>query len=158
MFAIVDVYNRGGASSMGIVLSLHERKPSLSTIARVAERRAGGPNSGGYIPCVGVKLIKKEGVEYYPGRIISEWHCAEIFGDERSIRSIENQALTYFDKDDLIAQLKLTGLGRPVKLDNGKRYNVILDENTVKKARKIGSGNLSEGLRLAVDKFEHQGE
>lgn len=154
MFAIVDVDNRGGASSLGTVLSLHERKPSLSTIARVAERRAGGPNSGGDIPCVGVKLIKKEDTEYYPGCIISERHCVEIYGEEKSIRSINDQALTYFDKDDLIAQLKLTGLGRPVKLDNGQRYNVILDENTILKARKIGSGNLSEGLRLAVNKFE----
>ena len=67
MFAIVDVDNRGGASSLEQYSRFTRGKPSLSTIARVAERRAGGPNSGGDIPCVGVKLIKKEDTEYYLG-------------------------------------------------------------------------------------------
>jgi len=38
---------------------------------------------------------------------------------------------------------------RPVSID-AKRVNVSLDESTINAARKIGGGNLSAGLRLAV--------
>lgn len=40
--------------------------------------------------------------------------------------------------------------GRPVTMKNGRRVNVYLDDSTVKRAKKIGGGNLSEGIRLAV--------
>jgi len=44
------------------------------------------------------------------------------------------------------------GSGRPKQDDAGKtdRYNVTLDKATVKKAKRIGNGNLSLGLRVAV--------
>jgi hypothetical protein len=38
---------------------------------------------------------------------------------------------------------------RPVSID-AKRVNVSLDESTINAARKIGGGNLSAGIRLAV--------
>jgi hypothetical protein len=149
MYAIVDVDNRGGAYSLGTIVSIHERKPTLSKIAAIALKRSGGPTSGGLIPHVGVKLKKREDV-YYVGLIINENHCDDIFGDEYSLNSIAEQALSYFDKNDLIIKSNAQGVGRPALLDNAKRYNVMLDESTVKHAKNIGKGNLSEGLRIAV--------
>lgn len=37
---------------------------------------------------------------------------------------------------------------------NKKRVNVTLGEETLKKAKEIGMGNVSMGLRLAVRDFE----
>jgi hypothetical protein len=44
------------------------------------------------------------------------------------------------------------GAGRKAedKAEGTKRYNVSLDDPTVKKAKKLGEGNLSLGLRKAV--------
>ena len=44
------------------------------------------------------------------------------------------------------------GSGRPKQDDAGKtdRHNVSLDRATVKKATKLGNGNLSLGIRVAV--------
>ena len=44
------------------------------------------------------------------------------------------------------------GSGRPTedKAGKTKRYNVSLDRETVRKAEKIGDGNLSLGIRKAV--------
>jgi hypothetical protein len=38
---------------------------------------------------------------------------------------------------------------RPITID-AKRVNVSLDQATIDKAREIGGGNLSEGIRRAV--------
>jgi hypothetical protein len=45
------------------------------------------------------------------------------------------------------------GAGRKAEdgAEGTARYNVALDEETVKKARKLGNGNLSLGIRKAVD-------
>ena len=43
------------------------------------------------------------------------------------------------------------GSGRP-KI-GAQRVNVSLDEETLKRAREIGAGNVSEGLRRAVAAF-----
>ena len=43
-------------------------------------------------------------------------------------------------------------IGRPRKMREGKRVNVYLGIATLERARKIGRGNLSEGLRLAVER------
>lgn len=40
--------------------------------------------------------------------------------------------------------------GRPAKLASGSPFTVYLDTETVDAARKIGDGNLSNGLRTAV--------
>lgn len=42
--------------------------------------------------------------------------------------------------------------GRPVEI-GVKRVNVTLDNATIERAREIGAGNLSEGLRRAVAEF-----
>lgn len=39
--------------------------------------------------------------------------------------------------------------GRPVTID-ARRVNVTLDKRTIEEARKLGDGNISEGIRLAV--------
>ena len=44
------------------------------------------------------------------------------------------------------------GAGRKAEVTNTKRINVSLDPVTVEKARKMGCGNLSLGLRKAVNK------
>lgn len=43
--------------------------------------------------------------------------------------------------------------GRPVSVD-GKRINVYLTEKQIKKAAEIGNGNVSAGVREAIDKNE----
>lgn len=46
---------------------------------------------------------------------------------------------------------KREGAGRkPLKADPMTRVNVMLDDGTIAKAKLIGDGNLSEGLREAV--------
>lgn len=42
-------------------------------------------------------------------------------------------------------------IGRPVELLDGKRINIYLDASRLEKARKIGGGNVSEGIRSALD-------
>lgn len=42
--------------------------------------------------------------------------------------------------------------GRPPILSGGKRVNVYLDTVTLSRARKLGKGNLSVGLRMAVQR------
>ena len=45
--------------------------------------------------------------------------------------------------------------GRPLKEDKPqKRRNVSLSDTCADKARQIGSGNVSEGLRVAVESYQ----
>jgi hypothetical protein len=41
-------------------------------------------------------------------------------------------------------------MGRHQEVDNGRRVNVFLDEQTIKKAKEIGNGSISYGIRLAI--------
>jgi post-segregation antitoxin (ccd killing protein) len=40
--------------------------------------------------------------------------------------------------------------GAPVRLNDGKRLNVYLDAESIERARKLGDGNVSEGIRVAL--------
>lgn len=40
--------------------------------------------------------------------------------------------------------------GRPQVMDRGHRVNVYLDADSVARAKKIGDGNISEGIRRAL--------
>lgn len=40
--------------------------------------------------------------------------------------------------------------GRPPKIDGARRVNMYLDEESVKKAKALGGGNLSDGVRAAL--------
>lgn len=40
--------------------------------------------------------------------------------------------------------------GRPVEIQSGRRVNIYLDADSVRAAKKIGDGNLSLGIRLAL--------
>ena len=40
--------------------------------------------------------------------------------------------------------------GRPPSLSGGKRVNVYLDAASLKTADKLGGGNVSEGIRMAL--------
>ncbi len=46
-------------------------------------------------------------------------------------------------------------VGRPTTVD-AKRVNVMLDADTIEVARKMGDGNLSAGIRLAVKAIDSQ--
>ena len=41
--------------------------------------------------------------------------------------------------------------GRPVEMAGGKRRNIYLDAASREKAERIGNGNVSEGIRIALD-------
>lgn len=41
-------------------------------------------------------------------------------------------------------------VGAPRQMEGGKRRNVYLDDVTVEEAKRLGGGDLSKGLRLAV--------
>ena len=41
--------------------------------------------------------------------------------------------------------------GRPPLMNNGHRHDVYLNDEAVRKARVIGGGNVSKGIRLALD-------
>lgn len=41
-------------------------------------------------------------------------------------------------------------IGRPNELEKGKRVNVYLDAESVNKAKALGDGNVSEGIRKAL--------
>lgn len=49
--------------------------------------------------------------------------------------------------------MKKTSTVRHRQMDNGKRRDVYLDDATMKKAREIGGGSASRGLRMAVAKY-----
>ncbi|OHX10401.1 hypothetical protein [Chromobacterium sphagni] len=42
------------------------------------------------------------------------------------------------------------GAGAPARLNGGGRKNVYLDAESIKIARQLGNGNLSEGIRIAL--------
>lgn len=53
---------------------------------------------------------------------------------------------------DKLAEIELPKVGAPATLDGGKRVNVYLDAASLAKAAELGGGNVSEGIRLALDK------
>jgi hypothetical protein len=52
-----------------------------------------------------------------------------------------------------IAWPERTGqVGRPTELGGGARHNVYLDTVSIARARKLGKGNISEGIRIALSR------
>lgn len=43
-------------------------------------------------------------------------------------------------------------VGRPTELEGGARHNVYLDTASIARARKLGKGNISEGIRIALSR------
>jgi hypothetical protein len=43
-------------------------------------------------------------------------------------------------------------VGRPTELKGGARHNVYLDSASIVRARKLGKGNISEGIRIALSR------
>ena len=41
--------------------------------------------------------------------------------------------------------------GRPAKMEGGRRINLYLDFASVEKATRLGTGNISEGIRIALE-------
>jgi hypothetical protein len=44
--------------------------------------------------------------------------------------------------------------GRPSKMEGGKRVNVYLDAASLRRAEALGKGNVSEGIRIALQREE----
>lgn len=47
-----------------------------------------------------------------------------------------------------------TQLGRPAMVKKGKAVNYTVGENHLEKAKRIGNGNQSEGVRIAVEAYD----
>jgi hypothetical protein len=63
------------------------------------------------------------------------------------------------DQRKVKAALGITNnAGRPETLDGGKRVNVYLDSASLAKAAELGSGNVSEGIRIALKKLRESQE
>ena len=43
-------------------------------------------------------------------------------------------------------------VGRPTELEGGARRNVYLDAVSIARAKKLGKGNISEGIRIALSR------
>ena len=61
-------------------------------------------------------------------------------------------ALRSLDGRKVAAALGTTG--RPAEMTGGKRRNVYLDDASGAAAEKIGNGNISEGIRLALASYK----
>lgn len=48
--------------------------------------------------------------------------------------------------------------GRPPTLEGAQRVQVMLDQPTIDKGKRIGAGNLSLGIRRAVKKYVSTGK
>lgn len=57
-------------------------------------------------------------------------------------------------KDTMFDDIQPNGPGRPTELADGKRINVYLDSRSLESATRLGNGNLSLGIRLALDASE----
>lgn len=57
-------------------------------------------------------------------------------------------AITNIDGRKVAAAL--TGRGREKEMEGGRKVNVYLDAESVEKARALGDGNISEGIRMAI--------
>ena len=57
-------------------------------------------------------------------------------------------AIRNLDGRKVAAALGITG--RPEEMDGGKRVNVYLDASSLERARDIGNGNISVGIRIAL--------
>jgi hypothetical protein len=44
-------------------------------------------------------------------------------------------------------------VGRPTEMKGGARRNVYLDAVSIARARKLGKGNISEGIRIALNRI-----
>lgn len=55
------------------------------------------------------------------------------------------------DGRKVAAALGITG--RPREMDGGKRVNVYLDAESLERAAELGNGNVSEGIRIALQRI-----
>lgn len=61
------------------------------------------------------------------------------------------RVLASLDQRKVKAALGITNdPGRPAELTGGKRVNVYLDAGSLEKAAELGNGNVSEGIRIAL--------
>ncbi len=51
---------------------------------------------------------------------------------------------------DKLNDIELPIIGRPAEMAGGRRVNVYLDANSLERASKLGNGNASDGIRIAL--------
>jgi hypothetical protein len=79
-----------------------------------------------------------------------------------AVLSYNNRQLAFhrFDRNpgdvdywrDKLDEIDLPQVGAPVVLDGGKRVNVYLDAESLKIASDLGKGNVSEGIRISLQR------
>lgn len=83
-----------------------------------------------------------------------------------AVLSYNNQQLAFhrFDKQqghtdywrDRIGEIKLPHPGKPATLNGGRAVKVYLDAQSIETADKLGNGNVSEGIRIALSTCSSQ--
>ena len=67
------------------------------------------------------------------------------------IGSVDDGSVISLDGRKIASALGLkSGGGRKSEMDGGKRVNVYLTEESIARAKEIGGGNVSEGIRMAL--------
>ena len=79
-----------------------------------------------------------------------------------AVLSYDNRQLAFhrFDRKpgdadhwrDKLDRIEWPREGRPAALDGGRRVQVYLDEHSLDRARVLGAGNVSEGIRIALSR------
>ena len=59
--------------------------------------------------------------------------------------------------DDQIKAPEKRAVGRPQKIDGGRNRTIYLSDRYAEMAEKIGSGNISEGIRIAIESYMGDG-
>jgi hypothetical protein len=55
---------------------------------------------------------------------------------------------------DKLDEIEWPTVGRPAEMEGGKRVNVYLDAASLEAAKRLGDGNVSEGIRLALSRAD----
>jgi hypothetical protein len=106
--------------------------------------------NGRWQPYDGVVTFRKY------GEIIYQHRFNRSIGDMDfwSVDDLKREFSKYLDDDfwnddELLGYGKQTA-GRPRLLEGGKRVNVYLDTESLERAERLGLGNVSEGIRIAL--------
>ena len=106
---------------------------------------------------IGVILRGKSGL-VLDGKTFEGLHKA--FGawievdSEETKRKVQNSLVTAVTQlDDQIKVVEVKPVGRPKKMDAGRNRTIYLSQTSADMAEKIGNGNMSEGIRIALEAY-----
>jgi len=92
------------------------------------------------------RLYKGKGYFYFADGDTASWPESMIVAN----------TLAAFDAAEILQEYyrlkrKSSGVGAPAKMEGGRRMNVYLDKVSILKAKTLGDGNVSEGIRKALN-------